>query len=229
MLAEIETNWRQITMLRIGFMNTAILVAVLLSAGTVSASTLVYTFTGVATGTITSGKNSSTFTDAAFSVVFTEDTSNITGGGGFFSYNPAPGGVFMEGSYSNTFTNAVIETNGNPNSGMGAFETANLFNTAFDNGVTLDSDPALLGYALNTTVDSGLVTNSADLAPTPNSLGDGFTTSTGDVVEFTGLTALEFAATVPPPPTSAVPEPSTLVLLTAGLSGIGMLRRRFKA
>jgi PEP-CTERM motif len=230
MLAEIETNWRQITMLRIGFMNAAILVAVLLSAGTVSASTLVYTFTGVASGTITTGKNSPiSFTNAAFSVVFTEDTSNITGGGGFFSYSPAPGGVFTEGSYSNTFTNAVIETNGNPSSGMGAFETANLFNTAIDNGVTLNSDPVLLGYALNTTIDSGLVTNSADLAPTMNSVGDGFTTSSGDVVEFTGLTALEFAATVPPPPTSAVPEPSTLALFTAGLSGIGMLRRRFKA
>ena len=215
-------------MLRIGFMNAAILAAVLLlSAGTMSASTLIYTFTGVASGTITSGKSTSTFTDAAFSVVFTENTSNITGGGGFFLYNPAPGGAFTEGSYSGTFTNAIIETNGNGNTGSGAFETANLFNTTFDNGVTLDSDPALLGYALNTTVDSGLVTNGADLAPTLNGVGDGFTTSTGDVVEFTGLSALEFAVTAPT--VSAVPEPSTLALLTAGLSGIGMLRRRFKA
>lgn len=217
-------------MLRIGFMKTAILVAVLLlSAGTMSASTLVYTFSGTASGTITSGKTSTTFTNQAFSVSFTENTSAITGSAGFFLYNPASAGAFTEGSYSATLTNAIIETNGNGNTGSGAYETANLFNTAFDNGVTLDSDPALLGYALNTTVDSGLVTNSLDLAPTLNGVGDGFTTSTGDVVEFTGLTALDFAVTVPPPSTSAVPEPSTLALLTAGLSGIGMLRRRFKA
>ena len=232
-LAEIKTYWRQIRMLRIGFfrqnlMSAAILVAVLLlSAGTMSASTLIYTFSGTASGTITSGKTSTTFTNEAFSVSFTEDTSAITGSAGFFLYNPAPGGMFTEGSYSATFTNAIIETNGNGNTGMGAYETANLFNSTFDNGVTLDSDPALLGYALNTTVNSGLVTNSADLAPTLNALGDGFTTSTGDVVEFTGLTALDFVVTAPA--TSAVPEPSTLMLLTAGLSGIGMLRRRFKA
>jgi hypothetical protein len=215
-------------MLRIGFMKTAILGAVLLlSAGTMSASTLVYTFSGTASGTITSGKTSTTFTNQAFSVSFTENTSAITGSAGFFLYNPASGGTFTEGSYSTTFTNAIIETNGNGNTGSGAYETANLFNSAFSNGVTLDSDPVLLGYALNTTINSGLITNSADLAPTLNSLGQGFATSTGDVVEFTGLTALDFAVTAPV--TSAVPEPSTLMLLTAGLSGVGMLRRRFKA
>ncbi len=215
-------------MLRIGFMKTAILGAVLLSAGTMSASTLVYTFSGTASGTITSGKTSTTFTSQAFSVSFTENTSAITGSAGFFLYNPASAGTFTEGSYSATLTNAIIETNGNGNTGSGAYETANLFNSSFTNGVTLDSDPALLGYALSTTIDSGLITAGADLAPTLNSLGQGFTTSTGDVVEFTGLTALDFAVTTPPT-TSAVPEPSTLMLLTAGLSGIGMLRRRFKA
>jgi PEP-CTERM motif len=215
-------------MLRIGFMKTAILGAVLLSAGSMSASTLVYTFSGTASGTITSGKTSTTFTSQAFSVSFTENTSAITGSAGFFLYNPASAGTFTEGSYSATLTNAIIETNGNGNTGSGAYETANLFNSSFSNGVTLDSDPVLLGYALSTTIDSGLITASADLAPTLNSLGQGFTTSTGDVVEFTGLTALDFAVTTPPS-TSAVPEPSTLMLLTAGLSGVGMLRRRFKA
>ena len=217
-------------MLRIGSFRhhvlSAAIAVLLLPVGSMSASTLIYTFSGTASGTI-SGTTNTTFTNAAFSVSFTENTSAITGSGGFFLYNPAPGGVFTEGSYSTTFTNAVIETNGNGNTGSGAYETANLFDTAFNNGVTLDSNPALLGYALNTTVNTGLVTASGDLAPTLNGLGDGFTTTTGDVVEFTGLSALDFVVTAPS--VSAVPEPSTLVLLTAGLSGIGMLRRRFKS
>ncbi len=209
-------------------MSAAILAAVLLlSAGTMSASTLIYTFTGMASGTITSVRAPPPSRMPLFLWFSRRILRRYTGSGGFFLYNPAPGGAFTEGSYSGTFTNAIIETNGNGNTGMGAYETANLFNTTFDNGVTLDSDPALLGYALNTTVNSGLVTNGADLAPTLNGVGDGFTTSTGDVVEFTGLSALEFVVTAPT--VSAVPEPSTLALLTAGLSGIGMLRRRFKA
>jgi hypothetical protein len=203
----------------------------LLPARAVLADTLIYTFAGVASGTIiTSGKSSTSFTSAAFTVSFTENTANITGGGGFFLYNPAPGGVFTEGSYSATFTNAIIETNGNPDSGMGAFETANLFNSTIDNGLTLNSNPNLLNYALNTTVATGTVlAASGDLAPTLNGVGDGFNTSSGDVVEFTGLDALSFTVTKPATAPSSVPEPSTLVLLTAGLSGAGMLRRRFLA
>lgn len=203
----------------------------LLPAHTALADTLIYTFTGVATGTITSGKTVTDFTSAAFTVTFTEDTANITGGGGFFLYNPAGSGQFTEGSYSATFTNAIIETNGNPNSGMGAFETANLFNSTFDNGVTLGANPNLLNYALNTAVDTGTVlAASGNLAPTLNGVGDGFNTSSGDVVEFTGLDALSFTAAKPSTaPTSTVPEPSTLLLLTAGLSGASMLRRRFLA
>lgn len=218
-------------MLRIGSFKQNVLVAaiavLLLPAATLSASTLIYTFSGTASGTI-SGNTNATFTNASFSVSFTENTSDITGGGGFFLYNPATGGAFTEGAYSTTFTNAIIETNGNGDTGSGAFETANLFNSTIDNGVTLNSNPALLGYALDTTVNTGLVTNSLDLAPTLNGLGHGFSTSTGDVVEFTGLSALQFVVTAPVP-TGTVPEPATLTLLTAGLSGIGMLRRRFKA
>ncbi len=200
---------------------------ILLPARTVFADSLVYTFTGVASGTITAGKNITNFTDQAFTFAFTGDTTNITGGGGFFEYNPAAG-QFTVGSFSAIFTNAVIETNGNPNTGMGAFETANLFNQAFDNGVTLDSNPALLNYALNTTVSTGnVLASSGDLAATLNGIGDGFSTTGGDVVEFTGLDALSFTVTESGP--SPVPEPSTLVLLTAGLSGVGILRRRFLA
>ena len=84
-------------MLRIGSFKQNVLVAaiavLLLPAATLSASTLIYTFSGTASGTI-SGNTNATFTNASFSVSFTENTSDITGGGGFFLYNPATGRIY---------------------------------------------------------------------------------------------------------------------------------------
>jgi carbohydrate-binding DOMON domain-containing protein len=92
--------------------------------------------------------------------------------------------------------------------------------------LVLGEDPTLLGYALATTIDTGSVTS--NITPYQDALG--FTTTTGDVVEFTGLDSLDFAVTEPG--ASPVPEPSTLSLLAIGLSGLlgaALLRRRVMA
>jgi hypothetical protein len=208
-------------------LSAAFAVAIILVPNrTVFAATLDYTFTGVASGTIT-GTTNATFSDVAFSATFVEDTSAIIDlGSGYFEYNPVSG-TFNEGAYTTTITGAVIEINGNPDTGSGAYETANLFNSTYDNGVTLNSNPALLDYNLDGTVSTGTVlASSGDLAPTLNSMGDGFSTTTGDVVEFTGLDALAFTVTEPSTgPTSSVPEPSTLFSIFPVLVGFAVFRR----
>ncbi len=206
---------------KINLLNAAFAVAtILLPARAVFADTLDYTFSGVGSGTI----NSTTFTDEAFSVTFTEDTSAITGSGGYFFYNPAGDGTFTEGTYSATINNALIEVNGNNNTGSGAYETVFLFNSDFGSSIGISEDPALLGYALATPITTGTVPSSSTY-PSPNigAFQDalGFTTTSGDTVEFTSLDALDFTVTSP----SSVPEPSMLFFLFPVLVGFVLVRR----
>jgi hypothetical protein len=202
-------------------LSAAVAVAVLLLPARVFASTLDYTFTGVGTGTIT-GTHAGTFTNTAFSVSFVENTTNIVPLSPGYNYYPLISGTFTEGSYTTTFTNDYLEVNGNGNTGSGNYETVFLFNSTFGTSLGITSNPALSGYALATPVTTGVITGANIGAFTD---ATGFTTNTGDVVEITGLSSLDFTVTNP----SAVPEPSTLLLLTTGISGIGMLRRRFKS
>ncbi len=128
-----------------------------------------YTFSGVASGTIVGASvlSSSTFSNQNFSISFIEDPSTVTGADGYYSLSSISG-TFTEGSHSGTVTNAVIEVNGNANTGSGAYETINLFNSTFATDMQVVSDPALLGYALATT-----------LAETGSSTGQTFGNYTG--------------------------------------------------
>lgn len=199
------------------------LAIILLPAQNVFASTLDYTFTGVGSGTI-SGNTNTTFTDADFSVSFTENTTAITSPDtGYYGYSGI-NGTFTEGSYTTTFTDDTIEVNGNPSTGVGNYESVFLFNSDFGSSMGIAPSAALLGYTLATPVTTG-VQSGGNIEVFQDAAG--FSTTTGDTVEFTGLTSLDFTATQP---TSAVPEPGSLaLLLTAGLGGIALLRRRFDA
>jgi hypothetical protein len=188
------------------------------------ADTLTYTFSGVGSGTI-AGNTNTTFTDASFTATFTENTANITNfgvGSGYFLYTGISG-TFTEGSYTTTITGVSVEVNANPSAG-GNFESVDLFNTSATNGLGLDSCSVLLGYDLTTPVStSPACPTNANLTPT---LGGSFSTTTGDTLTLTGDDSLDFTAAAA---VAAVPEPSTLFLFTTGLSGIGLLRRRFRA
>jgi hypothetical protein len=185
-----------------------------------SAGTLTYTFAGVGSGTI-AGATNAAFSDAAFNVTFSLDTGTIVVPDvGFTRYNNVSG-IFTEDSYTTTFTNTTIVANGNGDTGMGSFETIFLFNSDFGSDIGISSDPTLSGYSLAKTVTTGVVTG-----PDVSGFSDaaGFSTTTGDIVNFTGLTSLDFTAASPNG--SAAPEPSTLALITLGLGGVVLLRRR---
>ncbi len=210
-------------MLRMGsvkknLLNAAFAIVIFLLPAHMFATTLDYTFTGVGSGTI-AGNTNATFANQAFSVSFVEDTATLGnfGPGSLFTFYSNISGTFTEGAYTTTLTGVEIEVNGNGNTGMGSFETVFLFNSGFGSSIGISSNPNLLGYDLTSPVSTGVVTGvniSAFSDPA------GFSTTTGDKVQFTGLQSLDFSVT------SAVPEPSTLALLTAGLTGAGMLRRR---
>jgi hypothetical protein len=191
--------------------------------GVARASTIDYTFTGVGSNTVSGPSGNEAFAGVTFTASFVLDPSTITGAGGYYLYEDVSGS-FTEGggAYSTTLTDVTIEVNGNGNTGSGAYETLYLFNSDFGSAIGFNSDASLLGYALTAPFTTGSVTGSEigayqDLA--------GFSTTTGDTVEFTGLSSLDFTASVPG--ASPIPEPSTLSLLVAGLClfGVGLFRR----
>ena len=183
---------------------------VICSAHVAKASTLIYTFTGVGSGTI----SGTPFTGATFTASFTEDTGMITSPDtGYYKYGGISGN-FVEGSNNLTLTGTTIEVNGNSNTGMGNFEDVFLFNSDFGSSIGISQDPTLLGYALATPITTGVITGSQIGA---FSDAAGFSTTGGAVVEFTSLTSLDFTAASP----SGVPEPSTLALFAIGLLAFG--------
>lgn len=182
------------------------------------ADPLVYTFSGVASGAIVgpTALSSSIFSNQDFNISFTEDPSTVTGSGGYYLLS-AINGTFTEGSTSDTLTGAYLEVNGNPNTGSGVYESVNLFDSTFGTDLQIIYDPALLDYALMTTLaPTGSVTGQT-IADYP---GVGYSLSNGDTLDISSVSTLNFSVT------DVTPEPGTWTLLALGLGGIGLMRRR---
>jgi hypothetical protein len=115
--------------------------------------------------------------------------------------------------------------NGNASTGMGNYEDVFLFNSDFGSSIGISQDPTLLGYALATAVTTGAVTG-GQIGAFQDAAG--FSTTSGDIIEFTSLSSLDFTAATP----GTAPEPSTLALFAIGLFVFGLIHvsvRRIRA
>jgi hypothetical protein len=209
-------HWRKLT-------SVAFLAALtcMLPTAAAHATPVTYTFTGTGSGTITPASGSgTTFDDAAFSFVFVTDTADIAPFGTEFII-PNATGTFSEGSTTYT-VDPIFGIIANPDP---SFPRVGFFNVGITSGLTINNS-AFAGYNLGTslgpiTAPSGDPTSI--LLPTLN--GTGFSLDSGlDTVVFTANDSLTFTADVENP--STVPEPSTIVLMAAGMLGAGLIYRR---
>jgi hypothetical protein len=177
---------------------------------TASASSFNYVFTGTAEALY----NGSSVGNTDFTLSFAEDTSALDNrGGGIYSYDNV--GATLDTADGNfVLTGVTLQVNGNAGS-----QSVGFYNADATNGLGLSMvTPA--GYDLTSNLDVPVLWSSLSITD----LGGNFKTSDGNTLEITSVANLGFTAVGPPAPT---PEPSSLLLLTSGLPGLALLRRRF--
>jgi len=194
---------------------SAVLLAVFLLAPTVrtaSAATITYTESAIASGSL-GGVN---FQNQPIILTVVGDTAGVFNAGGTLLENPGTGTVDIAGGVlTATFTDSMLAFANAVNSAVGISKVFNASILDF-----LDTfDPAFIPYGLNTSI--GPIAGPALSAP-----GFVFNTTAGQLILSAAPSTSTFRAVVASP--TAVPEPTSLLLIGTGLAG-AMLRRRTRA
>ena len=135
----------------IGLVAGAVLACI--TAAAAHADTLTYTFTGNASDVVTFfGFVPIDNPNANFTLTVTADPSSVASGGpGYYRLNDVSA-QFSTGIVTTTLSDVTIVVNSNPGA-----ENVDFYDSAFTNGLGLDESSALLGYALASDVNTGLV------------------------------------------------------------------------
>jgi hypothetical protein len=158
--------------------------------------------------------DSTAYGPEAFTLTILANSSSLDNrGGGYYSYDNVNATLAGTGG-SLVLTGVTLEVNGNS-----GFQNVDFYDSTFTNGLGV-SNVLPVGYGLTSNVNVPVTTSNL----TPTFSGGTFNVSGGGTLQFTSDTSLGFTAT--DLTTAAAPEPSSLLLLATGISGLGALLRR---